>query len=210
MVVSAPETSGAETGSSLDYVPLSTHCKFESFRRQTYSPFTFVSAAWEATWAQAWAQWPQYGGGMQGWGKRFGATLADTESRRFIQGFLLSSVLHQDPRYFPSGKEHLFLRGVYAVSRVLITRGDTGDSTMNTSELLGTLFTSSLQNAYYPRADRGFANTLNRFTGALTSDALTDLTHEFTPDMKRMFHRHAPKKVIELEDKLPIPPEDKP
>jgi hypothetical protein len=138
------------------------------------------------------------------------ATLADTESRRFIQGFLFSSLLHQDPRYFPSGQKRLFIRGVYAVSRVLITRADDGDSTMNSSELLGTLVTSSLQNAYYPRADRGFGNTLNRFSGALTSDALTDLTHEFAPDMKRLFHRHAPKKVIELEDKLPIPPEDKP
>jgi hypothetical protein len=210
MVVSTPVTTDGQTDPAPDYVPLSKHCKFEAFRRQTYSPFTFVSAAWEATWAQAWAQWPQYGGGMEGWGKRFGATLADTESRRFIQGFLFSSLFHQDPRYFPSGQKRLFVRGVYAVSRVLITRADDGESTMNSSEILGTLVTSSLQNAYYPRADRGFGNTLNRFSGALSSDAVSDLIHEFAPDMKRMFHRHAPKKVIELEDKLPIPPEDKP
>jgi hypothetical protein len=208
-VVSQPPSDSA-VDSDFKYPPLSEHCKFEAFRRQTYSPFTFISAAWEATWAQAWAQWPQYGGGMQGWGKRFGATLADTESRRFIQGFVLSSVLHQDPRYFPSRQKHLAWRGTYAVTRVLITRADDGDSTVNTSELLGTLFTSSLQNAYYPRADRGFGNTLNRFTGALTSDALTDVLHEFAPDMKHLFHRHAPQKVLELEDKLPIPADAKP
>jgi hypothetical protein len=147
---------------------------------------------------------------MEGWSKRFGATLADTESRRFIQGFLLSSLFHQDPRYFPSGHKKLLARAAYALTRVVITRADDGDREVNTSELFGALFTSSLQNAYYPRADRGFGNTMNRFTGALSSDAISDLVHEFAPDMKRLFHRHAPKEVIRIEDKLPIPADDKP
>src|SRR2546429_6994391 len=69
------------------YIPLSGRCKFNLFLKQTYSPYTFASAGFQATWAQAMGQWPHYGGGMQGWGKRLGATLADTEARRFIQGF---------------------------------------------------------------------------------------------------------------------------
>ena len=200
----------APSGGNPDYVPLTRHCKFEAFRKQIYSPFTFISVAWEASWAHAFDQWPQYGGGMQGWSKRFGASLADTESRRFIQGFLLSSLFHQDPRYFPSEKRNIFARVAYAATRVVMTRTDDGRREANTSELLGALFTSSLQNAYYPRPDRGFDNTLNRFEGALSSDAISDIVHEFAPDMKRIFHRHAPKKVLEIEDKLPIPAEDKP
>jgi hypothetical protein len=92
---------------SFTYTPLSAHCRFDLFVKQTYSPYTFASAGFEATWAQATAQWPQYGGGMAGFGKRFGATLANTESRRFIQSFVLSTILHQDPRYFPSVKRTL-------------------------------------------------------------------------------------------------------
>jgi hypothetical protein len=103
---------------SSDYVPLSARCKFHLFLKQTYSPFlkqtyspyTFASAGFQATLAQASGQWPHYGGGMQGWGKRFGATLADTESRRFIQGYALTTILHQDPRYFPSNKRRLVAR----------------------------------------------------------------------------------------------------
>jgi transposase len=30
------------------------------------------------------------------------------------------------------------------------------------------------------------------------------------PDMKRLFRRHAPKKLRNIQEKLPIPPEDKP
>jgi hypothetical protein len=192
------------------YVPLSSQCKFELFLRQTYSPYTFASAAYEATWAQMWAQWPQYGGGMQGWGKRFGATLADTESRRFIQSFLLSTVLHQDPRYFPSRKRRLVARAWYAATRVVVTKGDVGQNEFNTSELLGTLATSSLQNAYYPEHYRTLGGTVSRFSGALSSDATSDLLHEFAPDLKRIFRKHAPEKVKKIEQKIPLPPDDKP
>jgi hypothetical protein len=195
---------------TLAYTPLSAHCKFTLFLKSTYSPYTFASAGFQATWAQAMGQWPHYGGGAQGWAKRFGATLADTESRRFIQTFALSTILHQDPRYFPSHKKTFIYRAWYAATRVVVTKNDNGDSAFNTSEFLGALFASSLENSYYPRHDRTFADTMNRFGGALSSDTMTDLLREFTPDIKRFFRRHAPKKIRRIEETLPIPPEDKP
>ena len=98
----------------------------------------------------------------------------------------------------------------YSASRVLVTRSDNGDSVVNTSEFLGALFTSSLQNAYYPRHDRNFEGTMNRFGGALSSDAIGYLLQEFTPDLKRFFRKHAPTEILKIEEKLPIPAEDKP
>jgi len=139
---------------------------------------------------------------MQGWGKRLGATLADTESRRFIQTFFLSTVLRQDPRYFYSRKKGFFPRGWYAATRVLVTLNDDGDNTFNSSEFLGALFTSSLQNAYYPRSERTFGNTMNRFADALGSDATSNLLREFWPDIRRIFRKHAPEKVRTIEDKV--------
>jgi hypothetical protein len=195
---------------SMTYAPLSPHCKLDLFLKQTYSPYTFASAAFGATEAQATGQWPHYGGGMQGWGKRFGATLANTESRRFIQGFALSTMLHQDPRYFYSPNRRFFPRVWYSATRAVITKNDQGDSTFNTSEFLGALFSSALQNSYYPRHDRSLGDTMNRFSGALSSDAIGDLLREFTPDMKSLFRKHAPKKMLKIEEKLPIPEEDKP
>jgi hypothetical protein len=100
----------AMTDGVLAYTPVSARCKFSLFLGSTDSPYTFASAGFEATLAQATGQWPHYGGGMQGWGKRFGATLANTESRRLIQTFALSTILHQDPRYFSSHKRTLISR----------------------------------------------------------------------------------------------------
>jgi len=98
----------------------------------------------------------------------------------------------------------------YSATRVVVTKNDSGDSTFNSSEFLGALFTSALQNSYYPRHDRNVGDTMSRFGGALSSDAIGNLRREFTPDMKRLFRRHAPKKLRNIEEKLPIPPEDKP
>lgn len=192
------------------YLPLSRHCKFELVLRQSYSPYTFASAGFDATWAQMWGQWPQYGGGMQGWGKRLGTTLADVESRRFIQSFVLATVLHEDPRYFPSDKNGVVGRAWYAATRVLVTRDDNGWNVLNRSELLGASLSSALQNAYYPRPDRTFGATMNRFLGTLSGDATTNLLHEFTPDLKRLFHKHCPQGIQRFEARMPIPENVKP
>jgi hypothetical protein len=192
------------------YRPLSPHCRFEIFVRQTYSPYTFASATFDATWAQMFAQWPQYGGGMQGWSKRLGATLADVESRRFIQTFALASLLHEDPRYYPSEAHGLISRAWYAATRVLVTRDDYGRDVFNQSEFLGASMVSSLQDAYYPRPDRTFSATVNRFVGTLSSDATTNILHEFTPDLKRMFHKHCPESIQRFEARMPLPENVKP
>lgn len=191
------------------YAALSPHCKFVLFVRQTYSPYTFAAIGYGAAWAQATDQWPHYGSGTAGFGKRFGAISADTESRRFIQNFALSTILHQDPRYFPSCKKRLLERAWYAATRVVVGRNDNGHSVFNSAEFMGALFASSLQNAYYPRHDRTFGDTMSRFEGALGSDATEFLLHEFTPDIKRIFRRHTPEQVKRIERKLPIPEDDK-
>jgi hypothetical protein len=209
MVVRSSIVSNAAPDAPSAYKPLSPRCKFEAFVRQTYSPYTFVTAAFEATWAQMLAEWPEYGGGMEGWGKRFGTELANTESRRFFRTFLLATLFHQDPRYFPSGKETFVGRSWYAATRVLVTRSDHGVSQFNASEVLAALFASGLENAYYPDKDRAVGNTMARFAGAIGADAATDGLHEFAPDLRRLFHRHAPRKIQQMEQKLPGPPEDK-
>lgn len=191
------------------YAALSAHCRFILFARQTYSPYTFAAIGYGAAWAQATDQWPHYGSGTAGFGKRFGAISADTESRRFIQSFALSTILHQDPRYFPSGKKRFLDRAWYAATRVVVGRSDSGHSTFNSAEFLGSLFASSLQNAYYPRHDRTFDDTMNRFEGALSSDATGFLVHEFSPDIKRLFKKHTPERAKQIERKLPIPEDDK-
>ena len=190
------------------YTPLSSRQKFHIFIQQTYSAYTFANTAFDAGWAQMTDDWPGYGQGAEGYGKRYGALLANHEAGSFFENFLFPTVLRQDPRYFRMGPSHsLFARAPYAMSRVLITRSDSGHNTFNSSLLLGLLFVDGLTNAYYPRPQRGFGDTMSRFGGGVLSSAETNLLREFMPDMMRIFHKHEPeklKKLEQLEKKMPL------
>src|SRR6185437_4005101 len=185
-----------------------SHQKFHIFVQQTYSLYTVANTAFDAGWAQMTDDWPAYGQGMEGYGKRYGALLANHEAGTFFENFLFPTLLRQDPRYFREGEGHsLFARVPYAASRVLITQSDSGHSTFNSSLLLGLLFVDGITNAYYPRPERGLGNTMTRFGGSVLSSAETNLLREFMPDMMRVFYRHEPeklKKLEELEKKVPL------
>ncbi len=197
--------SASMTAMGKPYMPLTSHQKFERWLHYTYSPYLLISTTLNAGYAQAAGDWPAYGGGMQGFGKRFGATLADTEASGLFKLFLLPTLLHQDPRYFHSGKQGTRARAWYAVTRVVVTRNDAGDPAFNTSEVVGTLFVNSLANAYYPRRLRGFDDTMSRTGGALLSDAGSNLLREFWPDIRHVLRKHEPERVKKIQDKVPEP-----
>lgn len=201
--VAQPATAPQRDLPEAPYVALTRHEKFHAFTRQLYSPYTFLSAGMNATYEQMTGDPYQFGGGMEGWGKRFGASLASMESGRFFNRFLFPVILHQDPRYFPA-KPHtrLLQRGWYAATRVLVTRNDSGSSQFNYSEILGDLCTVSLANAYYPAREHGFGDTMSRFTGALLSNAGSNVTREFWPDIKRIFRHHEPKRMQDIQEKI--------
>lgn len=199
-----PATAGELPNAPSAYVPLTKHQKFEIFTHRIYSPYTFAAAAYDATWAQAMGDFYNYGGGMQGWGKRFGASVADTEVRTFFGAFLFPVFFHHDPRYFPSRKKGLIPRAWYAATRVVVTRDDDGNNTFNSSEFLAVAFTASMQNAYYPQEDRGFTDTMSRIVGALNGDATSNVLREFWPDIVGIFRKHEPARVRRLEQKLPM------
>lgn len=184
-------------------MPLTRHQKAERWAHYTYSPYTFTSVLFSASWAQAMGDWPTYGGGMEGFGKRFGATLANTESGGFFKIFLLPTLLHEDPRYFRASEKGAKARAWHAATRVIVTRKDSGQNGFNISEVAGSAFTSALTNAYYPTRDRGFTETMSSFSGMLLSDAGSNLLREFWPDIRRVFQKHEPEKMKKIQDRIP-------
>jgi len=172
------------------YVPLTAQQKFDIFWRSTYSPYTFLSAGFDAGLAEASGDGRGYGGGPEGYGKRYGAALADSESGIFFGRFLFPVLYKQDPRYFRMHKGNVIKRFLYAASRVAVTRNDSGESAANFSNISGTLAAATLSNAYYPREKRGIARTFVRSGNGIISEAETNLFKEFWPDISRKFLPH--------------------
>lgn len=172
------------------YQPLSSHQKFLIFVHSTYDPTTFASAAFDAGIGQGTGEHPDYGQGADGFGKRYGAALASSESGVFFTRFLLPTLLHQDPRYFQLGTGSFKTRAAYAVSRAFVTRTDSGGKAFNTSHVLGVSLSIALSNAYVPESERGFDRTFIRIGNALASDAALNILREYWPEVLRKAARN--------------------
>jgi hypothetical protein len=169
---------------SAPYHPLHAGEKFKVFANDTFDRWTVVKAAAAAGIGQA-SDRPHYGQGAEAFGERFGAALGDVASYNFLTEFAFPVVLRQDPRYFrlgdsSSGKHRL----AYALSRVIITRNDSGRNGPNASLILGGLGSVALSNAYYPTADQTVGFALQRFGLQMGAVAGANVLKEFWPGIR--------------------------
>lgn len=165
--------------------PLKSRDKFVLFLHGAADPYNFLVAGTVAGVEQAADIFPGYGQGAKGYGKRFGASLADQASNSLFKNFVFPVLLREDPRYFRKDRGTFIQRSSYAVSRVVVTRRDSGRSTFNWSGALGSLASSGLANSYYPDSDRGPGATFTRVGIAFGTDAALNVFSEFGPDLAR-------------------------
>ena len=176
-----------------DAPPLTTGEKFRLMAKQVTDPFTFAAAGMQAGLAQATNEFPGYGQGAAGYGKRYGATFADQASGQFFSNFFYPALLKEDPRYFRSGEGPIKHRIVYAIEQEFVCHTDKGGRSFNFSNVLGAFTAGSLSNVYYPPTDRGFGLTMSRSVIALGYGSVGGLLQEFWPDIQRkVFHKPPP------------------
>jgi hypothetical protein len=173
------------------YAPLRARDKWKLFVKESVDPFAFFSAAAGAGISQWHDEDPKYGVGFKPYMQRFGAAQADLTSQNFFQDAVLATLFHEDPRYFRRGPGNSVLhRIVYAVSRVAITRRDSGKDGFNFSGLAGMEMGIALSNAYYPARSVNGREMAYRTSSSLTASALGNLLPEFWPDIKALLARH--------------------
>jgi hypothetical protein len=174
--------------------PLTTGQKFRVVARGS---FDFVEFFWYGLLAgisQAENSEPGYHQGAAGYGKRYGAYFADGTIENFMTQAVFASVLRQDPRYYQSGQGRFLHRVGYAVSRIFITRTDSGGEQFNFSEIFGSAVASGISTyAYHPHADRTLPNTASVWGTQVGYDTITIVVKEFWPDIRRKFsHKTQP------------------
>ena len=102
-------------------------------------------------------------------------------------------MLRQDPRFFQLGQGTLMHRTLYAVSRNIITRTDSGGSQFNYSEIVGGGMSAFISTySYHPSADRKISNTLSVWGTQHAYATITIVVKEFWPDIHRkLTHKKA-------------------
>lgn len=165
--------------------------KFSLFFRETTDPSTFLAAGVAAGLSQSGNNTPSYGVGAGAYGQRLGAAYADIALGNFFSDALLASAFHQDPRYYRMGPGHsVARRTLYSLSRLVITRQDSGRSSFNVSGLLGTSLAIGLSNAYYPESNVNGSTVSSHFMSNAIGASFGNLIPEFWPDLKQKFSRH--------------------
>jgi hypothetical protein len=154
--------------------------KFRLAWRTSIDPVTFLGSGAIAGIQQWQNDFSGYGQGSEGYAKRFGASYADGFVGVMIGGAILPSVLHQDPRYFYKGTGSIRSRALYAISTVVICKGDNGRWEPNYSNVLGTMASAGISNIYYPASDRNGAGvTVDNALIGLAAGAAGALLQEF-------------------------------
>jgi len=161
--------------------PLTSAQKFLLAADESIAPSGLIAATMSAGISQARNSWPGYGQGWNGYGKRYGATLALNASTDMFGTFLLPSILHHDPRYFVLARGTLSQKIGHALKRVVVTPTDAGGEAMNVSGVLGPLAAEGLANTYLPDAERTAGQTFERFGIQLAVIAGSNVVKEFWP-----------------------------
>ena len=129
--------------------PLTPEQKFHLGLKTLLDPTTFAGAAITAGIQQHNNSYYQYGQGTEGFAKRFGAEYATAAAGILFTSVLADSVLHQDPRYFYSGKGTIAQRAWYAVESAFRAKGDNG-KWQPPYAVIGNIAAAELGQAYRP------------------------------------------------------------
>jgi hypothetical protein len=134
--------------------PLTRRQKFKLALVISRDPLTFMTTGITAGIEQAQGDFAGYGLGFSGYAQRYAASYGDRLSATFIGSAILPSLLHQDPRYFYNGHGSVLHRALYAVSTVVICKGDNGRWQPNYSNVFGNLASGGISSLYYPNSAR--------------------------------------------------------
>jgi len=169
--------------------PLTVHRKFWIASKDSFDyPIYFISGAFAGI-SQIENTNPSFGQGIKGYAKRYAAGYGDQLIGNMMTEGVFPSLLHEDMRYFRRGTGGTWGRTFYALTRILVTRTDSGGAHFNFSEVAGNSVATAISNAYNPDT-RNAQQNLEKLGLQLGTDAISNVLKEFWPDVKRKLQEH--------------------
>jgi hypothetical protein len=155
--------------------------------RGAFDPYEFAIVGALAAMNQD--QDPSFGQGVKGYGKRYAVGFADQAIGNVMTGAVFPSPLRQGPSYYQRERGSFFNRFDYAISRIFVTRADSGNMQFNYSEGLGNAAAAGISLLYGPASDRTLSNALSTWETQIAIDAVAYEAKEFWPDIRRKIFR---------------------
>jgi hypothetical protein len=162
-----------------DAVSLTAAQKFQLGWKTITDPVSFLGTGLAAGIEQKRNNYPEFGQGVEGYAKRFGAQYADRVSGVVIGHVVMQSIFHQDPRYFYKGTGSISSRALYAIGTAFVRKGDNGHWQPDYSDILGGLASSELSTLYYPSSSRPVRRLADGVLLGFAGRAGSNLLREF-------------------------------
>lgn len=109
-----------------DTAPLTAAQKFRLGWKIVVDPEVLIASGLVAGIEQARNAYPEFGQGMEGYGKRLGAAYADQVSAVFVGRIVTQTLFRQDPRYYFKSDGSFGARLLYAIGTAFVCKGDNG------------------------------------------------------------------------------------
>ena len=183
------------TTSNRDALPLSPGQKFQLFFKGETDPWPFFLAGVVSGIGQADNSYPEWGQGVQGYAKRFGAAYSDAFIGNFFGNAVLPVMLHEDPRYFQKGTGSATKRFLWAASSTVWCRRDNGKWGPNYANVGGNLIGAAIARAYYPASERTVGDTISDGLTVSAEGIVGAEVIEFWPDLARHLKRKREEKL---------------
>jgi len=167
-----------------DFQPLTQAERNHLYFKSLVNPIGFFKAGFSAGLNQLNNKPEEWGQGAAAYGKRY----ADIEGQYLIQRtvtFGLSSALHEDNRYFNSGKHGFWPRTAYALESGVLARHDDGSRHISVSQIGGVAAGAFLSRLWQPPSQSSAGDGAVSFGISMASNAGFGLVKEFLPDLGR-------------------------
>jgi hypothetical protein len=164
--------------------PLSFKGKFKLATEDSFDYSSLLVAGFTAGISQAKNQTPEFHQGGAGYARYFWHSFADQAVGNYFTEFIVPSVTREDPRYYTRYHGNFIRRTGYSVSRLFVTRTDSGGETFNFSEIIGNGAGAGISDLYYPRQERTWTKTGQKWATQVALDGLFNVLKEFWPDIR--------------------------
>ena len=178
----------AGTEKSKQFHPLTQAERNHLYFNTMINPLSFARCAFSAGVVHANDKPFEWEQGASGYGKRFANILGQYSIQRTVT-YGLGSALHEDSRYFNSGKQGFWPRTGYALSSGILARHDDGTRHFSISQVGGVAAGAFLARTWLPPSQHSAGDAAVSFGITMASNIGFGVIKEFLPDLLRPFRK---------------------
>jgi hypothetical protein len=164
------------------YHPISSKQRLHEYLDGTIGHYQLFRAAASALVSQELDSPHEWGQGVAGYARRFGNDLAENGVRSTLT-FAYSYALHEDNRYFASGKSNAALRILHAALSPFEAHRADGSVRFSFSNAAGVVSASLISRTWAPPSWQGGANIGRNIGLTFAGQAAFNAFREFVPDL---------------------------